>query len=150
LVASSKLTRVVVLVALAASLSACQNTVSSSALKVGDCFNNTNTTDSEGNAVESHAIVDCAQPHDDEVFSVFDYPNASGFPGYEQIGTIEQTRCEADFQTYVGVSTEDSTLFVRYESPTDQSWAGGDHAIHCLLEDASGGKLTGSARGSKK
>jgi len=141
---------VVLIGAFAISLGACQNTVSGSALKVGDCYNNTNTTDVEGNAIESHALVECAQPHDEEVFSVFDYPSASAFPGYEQIGTVEQTRCQTDFQTYVGVTWEQSTLVISYDSPDQNTWASGDHAIHCLLADASGSKLTGSARGSKK
>ncbi|HEY7023423.1 MAG TPA: septum formation family protein [Candidatus Limnocylindrales bacterium] len=141
---------VVVSVALAATFAACQNTVSGSALKVGDCFNYTNTTDVEGNSVESHAIVDCAEPHEEEVFSVFDYPNASGFPGYEQIGSVQQMQCESDFQTYVGVGWEESGYVISYDSPDEQTWAGGDHAIHCLLADGNGGKLTGSARGTKK
>ena len=42
-------------------------------------------------------VVDCSKPHSDEVFSVFDYPNASGFPGYEAIGGIQQTQCQTDF-----------------------------------------------------
>ena len=137
-------------VACAFTLGACQNTVNGSALKVGDCFNKTNTTDAEGNAVDSDAIVDCAKSHTYEDFSDFVYPNASGFPGYEQIGSLEQTRCEQDFQTYVGVSWEQSTLVISYDSPDEQSWAGGDQTIHCLLADGSGGQLTGSAQGTKK
>ena len=138
-------------VALLAALGGCQTTTSSAALKVGDCFNLTNTTDVEGNPVESHAIVDCAQPHAEEVFSVFDYPNASAaFPGYEAIGSVQQTRCQADFQTYVGVSWDRSTYVISYASPDQQSWADGDHAVHCLLADERGGQLTGSARGTKK
>ena len=84
------------------------------------------------------------------MFSVFEYPNASGFPGYEQIGAIQQTQCETDFQTYVGASWENSSYTISYDAPDEQTWAGGDHQIRCLLEDANGGQLTGSARGTKK
>ena len=31
----------------------------------------------------------------------------------------------------------------------EDGWASGDRAIHCLLADAAGGKLTGSAQGSE-
>jgi putative regulator of septum formation len=137
---------VVVLIAIAG----CQQTVTSAQLKVGDCFNYTNTTDANGDPVNVPAPVDCTKAHSDEVFSVFDYPNASGFPGYEAIGTVQQTHCETDFQSYVGVSWERSSYTINYESPDEQGWASGDHAIHCLIEDASGGQLTGSARGTKK
>jgi Septum formation len=141
------MTAFIVLIAVAG---ACQNTVSSTQLKVGDCFNYANTTDANGDPVNLPAPVDCAQPHSDEVFSVFDYPGAGGFPGYEAIGALQQTHCEADFKSFVGVEWGRSSYTISYAGPTEQSWASGDHAIHCLLEDASGGTLTGSARGTKK
>ena len=128
----------------------CTQTVSSAELKVGDCFNYANTTDANGDSVNLPSTVDCAKPHSDEVFSVFDYPNASAFPGYEAIGALRQTQCEADFTGYVGVTWDKSSYSIAYESPDEQGWASGDHAIHCLLEDLNGGQLTGSARGTKK
>ena len=132
------------------SMAACQATVSSAQLKVGDCFNYTNTTDANGDPINLPSPVDCTKPHSDEVFSVFNYPNASGFPGYEAIGALQQTRCEADFQSYVGITWDKSAYTISYASPDENGWASGDHAVHCLLEDASGGQLTGSARGTKK
>ena len=131
-------------------VSACQATVSSTQLTVGECFNYVNTTDANEDQVNLPSPVDCSKSHSDEVFSVFEYPNASGFPGYEQIGTIQQTRCETDFQTYVGTSWENSSYTISYDSPDEQTWAAGDHQIRCLLEDANSGQLTGSARGTKK
>ncbi len=137
-------------VALIAVVSACQNTVSSADLKVGDCFNYANTTDANGDPVNLPSPTDCAKPHSDEVFSVFDYPNAGAFPGYEAIGALRQTHCQADFKAFVGVDWGSSTYTIAYISPEEASWASGDHTIRCLLEDASGAQLTGSARGTKK
>jgi len=132
--------------------SACSGAVPSSALKVGDCVNHTNTTDADGNAIDSTVVVACSQPHEEEVFSVFAYPNAtSAFPGYEAIGALEQTRCEADFADYVGVSWDQSDAYtINYVGPTEQDWAAGDHAIVCTLDDVNGGKLTGSAKGTAR
>jgi hypothetical protein len=138
------------LITLVAIAGACQATVSSTQLTVGECFNYVNTTDANEDQVNLPSPVDCSKPHSDEVFSVFEYPNASGFPGYEQIGAIQQTQCETDFQTYVGTSWENSSYTISYDAPDEQTWAGGDHQIRCLLEDANGGQLTGSARGTKK
>ncbi|HEY5519718.1 MAG TPA: septum formation family protein [Candidatus Limnocylindrales bacterium] len=135
---------------LVAVVSACQNIIGSTPLKVGDCFNYLNTTDANGDSINVPAAVDCARPHSDEVFSVFDYPNASGFPGYEQIGTVQQSRCEADFATYVGTTYDKTSYTINYDAPDEQAWATGDHQIMCLPEDAKGGQLTGSARGTKK
>ena len=61
-------------------LSACQNIVSTTPLKVGDCFNYINTTDANGDPINVPQVIDCAQPHSDEVFSIFDYPNAPASP----------------------------------------------------------------------
>ena len=141
---------VVLSFAFAITLGACQNIVSTTPLQIGDCFNYINTTDANGDPINLPQVIDCAQPHTDEVFSIFDYPNASGFPGYEAIGGVQQSHCQADFTAYVGVDWEQSSYTINYAAPTEQSWAGGDHAIHCLLEDASGQQLTGSARGSEK
>ena len=137
-------------IALTGVFTGCTATVSTADLKIGDCFNYANTTDAAGDPINLPSPVDCAKPHSDEVFSVFDYPNSSGFPGYEAIGALQQTHCQADFTNYVGVSWDKSSYTINYEAPTEQSWAGGDHAIHCLLEDAAGAKLTGSARGSAR
>ena len=137
-------------IALAGALAACTATVNTADLKVGDCFNYANTTDANGDPVNLPSPVECEKPHTDEVFSVVDYPNASTFPGYEQIGAFQQTHCQADFTAYVGVSWDKSSYTISYESPTEENWAAGDHAIHCLIEEAIGGQMTGSARGSAR
>jgi hypothetical protein len=138
--------------ALASSIVACQagSGTGSEALKTGDCYSLGSGVDANGDNVQTYNVVDCTTTHDGEIFSVFDYPNASGWPGYEAIGTVRQPRCEADFQTYVGVSFERSKYTINYVSPTEDSWAIGDHTIKCRLEDASNGKITGSAKGTAK
>jgi len=132
-------------------IAACTSTTASADLKTGDCINLVSTVDANGDNVQGNSVVDCTQPHDKEVFSVFDYPNAgSAFPGYEQIGSVQQGQCQSDFEEYVGVTWEQSSFTISYGSPDESSWASGDRAIHCLLGDASGGKLTGSAQGSER
>jgi hypothetical protein len=141
---------VVAAIAFATFGAGCQAGGPATSLKVGDCFNTTSNTGANGDPVVGYAVVDCTGQHDGEAFSVFDYPHASAWPGYEQLGSIEQTRCQADFQTYVGVPWENSSFTINYAAPTETTWASGDHGITCLLEDASAGKLTGSAKNSAK
>lgn len=119
----------------------------STALTVGDCINYENSDEGE-NTVR----VDCAQPHDEEVFSVFSYPNApSAFPGYEAIGAVQQERCQADFATYVGIAWEESAYSIGIAAaPTETSWAAGDRTIVCSLEDGMGHPLTGSAKNTAR
>jgi hypothetical protein len=129
-------------------LSACQT--SSVVLKAGDCVNYQNGTDANGDQVENIAVVDCAQPHAEEAFFVFDMPGGTAFPGYEAIGAEQQTRCQDAFANYVGIEWEQSSLTIGYNGPTEQTWAAGDHRIACMLEDASGATLTGSAKDSAR
>ena len=43
-----------------------------------------------------------------------------------------------------------SIYTINYVRPDINTWTSGDHKIACLIEDASGGKLTGSAKNTKK
>ena len=135
------------LVALAAGC----NNVASANLRAGDCFNQGVTTDEGGSQVPLYTLVDCAQAHDGEVFSVFRYPDPpTAFPGYEAIGAVQQARCGRDFTTFVGISDTASEYLLDYLGPTEQTWATGDRELKCLLESSQGGKLTGTAQGTKK
>jgi hypothetical protein len=132
-------------------LLSCTATTPAADLKVGDCVNLVSTVDANGDNVVGNSVVDCSQSHDEQVFSVFEYPNAtSAFPGYEHIGEVEQGRCQSDFEDYVGVTWEESSYTISYSSPDERGWASGDHTIHCMLADAAGAKLTGSAQGSER
>ncbi len=95
---------VVAVVALALAAAACQTgTTTAAELKVGDCFDVAPTQDANGDNTTMNVLTDCAKPHDAEVFLVFDVPvGQNGFPGYEAIGSLQQTRCDAAFTAYVG------------------------------------------------
>ncbi len=131
-------------------LVACQSSESGGDLNVGDCYNETQSVDANGDQVRAYSIVDCSTAHDGEVFSVLDYPNADVFPGYEAIGAFQQSQCDAAFQSYVGVPWNESRYTISYASPDDQGWASGDHTIHCLLSDGQFAPITGSVRGTGK
>jgi hypothetical protein len=141
----------VAVIALAMASVGCQSGVAAAELKVGNCFNRTPAVDANGDNVVGNTLIDCAQPHDAEVYLVFDVaPGPSGYPGDEAIGTLQQTRCDAAFVGYVGKDPGLSRYTIDYVRPDSGTWSSGDRTIACLIEDASGGQLTGSAKGTKK
>ena len=132
--------------AVMAMASGCAGTVLS--LGVGECFD-----DLEGSSagstqqVSDVPIVDCAEPHDNEVYSVSDMPTGS-FPGESAVQEWASSRCEETFDGYVGKAYVDSRLNVGALVPTKDSWAQGDTEVICYLWDVEYLKLTGSMQGS--
>jgi Septum formation len=120
------------------------------AFTIGDCFNNPEevaaTGDTEGvSAVEG---VPCEEPHDAQVYHLFDVPEADEFPGEEALETAGEEGCLAEFQAFVGVPYEESILFSRSLTPSADTWGDGDREIVCLLVEQNGEKLTEDHQGS--
>ncbi len=131
------------LVVAALVLSACGGSGTVFTLEVGTCFD-----DTEESQVSSVPEVDCAEPHDNEVFAVFDYPETDTFPGNEALDAAATDLCIAQFEDYVGTAYIDSTLEVFPIIPTEASWDDGDREVICALYNNDFSKLTGSMRGS--
>jgi Septum formation len=92
-------------------------------------------------------IVDCAEPHDNEVYAAFDAPG-SDYPGSEELLGLANAGCLARFTSFVGVAFDVSDLGATFLAPTEQSWKSRhDHEVICYLFDAGGSKLRGSMRG---
>ena len=134
---------VIVFVALAVLTSACgQGNVFN--LEVGTCFDD---LDSDGGEISNVPIVDCADPHDNEVYHLFDMPGGD-FPGSSAVEEQAIDGCLAAFEPYVGKGYDTSTLGLMWLNPTPHSWNEGDREIVCLLYDFNLVKLTGSMQGS--
>jgi len=115
-------------------------------LAVGTCFD---AADAALGATEvaQVPIVDCAEPHDNEVYAAFDM-TATEFPGFETAEQLAFNECVARFDTFVGVTWEDSELDFTYLYPTDNSWSRGDREIVCAIHRIDGQKSTGSLEGA--
>ena len=118
-------------------------------IRTGDCFDNTSSLSYEdGGEVSSLPGVPCAEPHDNEVYAVFDVDHSS-FPGDDQMGEIAFEQCHEKFSSFVGRDYESSTLDITALYPSSDSWRmQDDREVVCAVYDMNGGKLTGSARGS--
>ena len=129
-------------------------------MREGDCFDDSSDMSQAqsvgiigGGFTEEIAAISCSEPHDNELFAVFDlsdrlpYLALERFPGEEGIVSFSRDGCFERFENFIGISYEESTLLVRMLYPTAESWAQGDREVSCMVYHSEE-KLAGSMRGS--
>ncbi|CAN5167112.1 hypothetical protein BH09ACT6_BH09ACT6_11000 [soil metagenome] len=89
-------------------------------------------------------LVDCAAPHDLEVFDEFQVTDASWDP--VALSKEADSGCTSRFAAFIGTAYENSTLDVTSYKPTAMSWATGDRLISCMAGDSTQ-KTDGTLRG---
>jgi len=115
--------------------------ISATELQVGDCLNDlTNSTD-----VSSLPSVDCAQPHQGEVFAVFDLPPGP-YPGADGVDDLVSKGCNARLAEYSPGAPSDDAVGLFSVYPLEQNWERGDREVVCIAK-ATSGTTTGSIRG---
>jgi len=126
---------------------ACSSETSVFDLGVGDCFNDqADLTESE---VSSVTTVDCAEPHDNEIY--FEYSMADAiFPGNDAATDSALNRCLDEFDAFVGIDYAVSDLDLFPITPTSVSWAEGDRVVYCAVYALDLSKLEGTVRGSRR
>lgn len=108
-------------------------------LEVGDCVNGVR----ENKEFRRLPAVPCAEPHEAEVFAVFQI-SGSSWPG--QAAVQEQAEgCVDRLEGYAPAAVDDEKLEVFYLHPTEQSWRQGDREVTCLVVDLA--RRTGSVKG---
>lgn len=114
-------------------------------LGVGDCFDDDGTE--AGGALSDVPIVDCDQPHDNEVFHTFE-ADGEAFPGDDALTARAEDECITAFEEYVGSDHASSSLEVFPITPTEEGWGAGDREVLCALYDLERNKLEGSMQGT--
>lgn len=118
---------------------ASSGTVSSRDLRPGDCLNNLrDSTD-----LRSLPAVPCAQPHEGEVFAVFDLPSGA-YPGQSQVDSLSESGCGTRFGGYSSSDPNNERLFVVY--PLESNWTRGDREVACIATPLDSGLTTGSLK----
>jgi hypothetical protein len=118
-------------------------------IRVGDCFNDQDTA-TEASEIEVLGVngVPCAQPHDNEVFAVFDLRRDT-YPEDEALRDIATDECLEHFEPFVGRDYWTSSLDIFAIYPTRRSWHElNDREVVCILYDMELNKLQGSMKGS--
>ncbi|MEM9465372.1 MAG: hypothetical protein AAGA90_08350 [Actinomycetota bacterium] len=129
------LTSLLAILAIAASACSSNNVTD---LEVGDCFDDPD----EGTTLISNVdMVDCAEPHDNEVYHVY---------AISSLRTDDQyfEDCLAEFEGYVGSDYATSEIFLSYITPTADGLSQGADEVICIAFLEPPNKLTGSVRGS--
>ena len=112
-------------------------------LEIGQCFDDP----SESDEVADVPIIECSEPHVNEVFYLFDLADGT-YPGLSSVQTSADDGCLAQFESYVGRDYQTSELGYWALYPTSASWDQDDREIVCVLVDYNGATLTGSMRNS--
>jgi serine protease Do len=109
----------------------------------GDCWDDSSLAFSDTGDVTTVTLVSCDGPHDNEVVSVYEFPDAP-YPGEEAVFAELDAVCAAAWPDYIGVSYEQSELWYYYLYPSEDAWSTGDRLSVCMAYDASGAPLQGS------
>lgn len=114
-------------------------------LEVGQCVSYTNA---EG--LTDLTVVDCAQPHQNEVFLLPQVPDGP-FPGEQALEVQAEQLCTGQaFEDYVGVAYSESEIYYDAAPPSAETWADGDREIICFLGEYDGSEITGSLRNANR
>ncbi len=139
--------------AVAAMVAGCTGNVFS--LDVGECFqqpaglDRSTVTDDDRPEVTDVAVVDCAEPHDHEVYEVTTLALDGEWPGTRAVDDEAVRLCERAFAPYVGTEYTESAYYFLPLQPTEASWEEGDRGLVCSLY-LPDGPSEGSARGSAR
>ncbi|OLT24665.1 septum formation family protein [Nocardiopsis sp. CNR-923] len=117
---------------------------------VGDCFVEeemlVSGADSE---VSDVPLVDCAEPHDSEIYYVFDMEGDT-FPGQEAVWAEADETCQGQaFTDFVGLAFTESEIFTGSLAPSEESWDRmNDREVVCYVftEESTTGSLQGANR----
>jgi hypothetical protein len=115
-------------------------------IHVGDCFNDAASTGDEYYELSNVAGVPCTQPHDNEVYAVFDV-SVESFPGEEAMSELAFDSCLKRFELFVGTDYQSSSLDIMTLYPTSASWVRDDREVICAVYDMNLAKLEGSVAG---
>lgn len=115
-------------------------------LAEGQCFDGLGDVTEDGFVI-AVTVVDCAAPHEAELYATFTHPDAATYPGEEAVTSMADQGCVDRFDSFAGISYARSTLEATYLFPTAVSWREGDRVIQCVLHSGDGQPLTESMRG---
>ena len=116
-------------------------------LAIGDCFDDGDMALGEFAEVGEVPLVDCTEPHDNEVYAVVTV-DGDAFPGEEAIQAQADEVCLEAFDPFVGLDYESSALDFGWLVPTADSWEMGDRVVACFVYRLDLAKVSGTLEGS--
>ena len=116
------------------------------AVQEGDCVN----FPEDDTAIQSFDAVACEEPHDGEIYELFDITGFDEYPGDAEISTQAGEGCRSAFESFVGIDYDSSVLFFTFLSPSQGTWNDfDDREVICIITPAEGEpQLTVSVEGA--
>ncbi len=120
-------------------------------LRAGQCFNEGAWYDEERERrIELTAAIDCAQPHNKEVYHEAEFPAPEGapYPGEVKMTEWSTELCYSAFVDFVGLDYELSTYEIGFIQPTEATFehpVGRHRRVTCVLYDTGNEHMVGSA-----
>lgn len=112
-------------------------------VQIGDCYDDPILGADEVTEVSAKP---CDEPHDNEVFALFDVP-LTEYPGDEAITALADEGCLERFEAFVGAPYEESVIAVTHMTPSENSWRDvDDREVVCVVYHMDLEKLTGTVR----
>ncbi len=115
--------------------------MSVTSLQVGDCVNGLH----ESENISSLPAVPCSEPHEGEVFALFDL-QAADHPGGSAVIRQAEDECIRGLPSYAPGAAGDPSIALFSLYPTDTTWRQGDREVVRIASDPSGPR-SGSLRG---
>ena len=110
-------------------------------LETGQCLD-----EPESDEVVNVEVVECADPHDLEIYQVSDLADQD----FDEAAIDSQSFdvCLENFDGFIGTPYLDSEFEIYYLIPSEESWAEGDREVVCAVYDLTNDKTSGSAKDS--
>lgn len=124
-------------------------------LRAGDCYNEVSWIDEDQERrINITAKIDCAEPHDREVYfeEEFPAPQNAPFPGDVKMSEWSTELCYGAFSGFVGLEYELSIYGIDFLQPTKETFehpVGRHRRVTCSLYDTTDNQVVGTARGSR-
>jgi len=119
-----------------------------SQLKVGDCFDS-----SQSNEVRGVKVKPCSESHNSEIFFLVTHPAGpkEAYPGRDQLVQFAADACLGKPLTeYLGIPLEQSTLKDFEIVPQESAWEDGRRLLVCGIDTGGQGDITGSVMGTRR
>ena len=113
---------------------------------VGECIDDSVVSEEEAADVGVLPTVDCAEPHDAEVYYVEDLTDEE-FPN--DLTVRAEDICYEQYEPFIGGPYEESNYWISSITPSWDTWEAGDRQVACLVVGDEGERLTGSLKGAE-
>lgn len=121
-------------------------------LKLGTCFNDPKpsavTEGEDSDMITDVPIRECNKPHDNEVFHIFNLPEAPLPPASEELDELVYAECSKAYGEFMGKSFDDSKYNMNYLSPSNETWADKDREVVCYIFNPEEQQMTASMKGA--